>query len=99
MHLEKRVLITGGAGFLRSHLCERLLADGTITVCIDNFFRGARRSPRQRRPDISRANDTLAWAAQMSLSDGLVRTIECFQGLLSDQAIRPQILHDLDAKP
>jgi UDP-glucuronate decarboxylase len=44
MHLEKRVLITGGAGFLGSHLCERLLADGTIIVCVDNFFTGVRRN-------------------------------------------------------
>jgi UDP-glucuronate decarboxylase len=54
--------------------------------------------PRQRRPDISRANDMLAWAPQMSLSDGLVHTIEYFQGLLSEQAIRPRVLHDLRAK-
>jgi UDP-glucuronate decarboxylase len=44
MHLEKRVLITGGAGFLGSHLCERLLADGAVVVCADNFFTGARRN-------------------------------------------------------
>ena len=44
MHLEKRVLITGGAGFLGSHLCERLLADGAVVVCVDNFFTGARRN-------------------------------------------------------
>ena len=44
MHLEKRILVTGGAGFLGSHLCERLLADGTIIVCLDNFFTGARRN-------------------------------------------------------
>jgi UDP-glucuronate decarboxylase len=44
MHLEKRVLITGGAGFLGSHLCEHLLADGTIIVCVDNFFTGAHRN-------------------------------------------------------
>ena len=43
MHLEKRVLVTGGAGFLGSHLCERLLADGAAVVCVDNFFTGARR--------------------------------------------------------
>ena len=44
MHLEKRILVTGGAGFLGSHLCERLLADGTSIVCLDNFFTGARRN-------------------------------------------------------
>jgi UDP-glucuronate decarboxylase len=44
MHIEKRVLITGGAGFLGSHLCERLLADGAVVVCVDNFFTGARRN-------------------------------------------------------
>ena len=40
MHLEKRVLITGGAGFLGSHLCERLLADGSHVLCVDNFYTG-----------------------------------------------------------
>jgi len=44
MHLETRILITGGAGFLGSHLCERLLADGAIVICVDNFFTGARRN-------------------------------------------------------
>ena len=44
MHLENRVLVTGGAGFLGSHLCERLLAEETIVVCVDNFFTGARRN-------------------------------------------------------
>jgi UDP-glucuronate decarboxylase len=44
MHLEKRVLVTGGAGFLGSHLCERLLLDGAVVVCVDNFFTGARRN-------------------------------------------------------
>src|SRR4029450_9557914 len=39
-----RVLVTGGAGFLGSHLCERLLADGHEVVCLDNFFTGARRN-------------------------------------------------------
>jgi UDP-glucuronate decarboxylase len=44
MHLEKRILITGGAGFLGSHLCERLLSNGSIILCVDNFFTGARRN-------------------------------------------------------
>jgi len=42
MHIEKRVLVTGGAGFLGSHLCERLLADGANVICVDNFFTGTR---------------------------------------------------------
>jgi len=42
MHLRKRVLITGGAGFLGSHLCERLLADGCDVLCVDNLFTGAK---------------------------------------------------------
>ncbi|HEY2446428.1 MAG TPA: UDP-glucuronic acid decarboxylase family protein [Rhizomicrobium sp.] len=41
MHLEKRVLVTGGAGFLGSHLCERLIASGAQVLCVDNFFTGA----------------------------------------------------------
>lgn len=40
MHLEKRIVITGGAGFLGSHLCERLLAEGAHIVCVDNFYTG-----------------------------------------------------------
>ena len=44
MHLEKRVLVTGGAGFLGSHLCERLLNDGASVICADNYFTGTRRN-------------------------------------------------------
>ncbi len=39
---RKRVLVTGGAGFLGSHLCERLLAEGCDVICLDNFFTGTR---------------------------------------------------------
>lgn len=42
MHLETRVLITGGAGFLGSHLVERLVAEGRQVICVDNFFTGTR---------------------------------------------------------
>ncbi|HEY8003221.1 MAG TPA: GDP-mannose 4,6-dehydratase, partial [Phenylobacterium sp.] len=44
MHLERRVLISGGAGFLGSHLAERLLAEGCQVLCVDNFFTGTRRN-------------------------------------------------------
>ena len=40
--LTKRVMVTGGAGFLGSHLVDRLLADGHEVLCVDNFFTGAR---------------------------------------------------------
>lgn len=39
---RKRVLVTGGAGFLGSHLCERLLAEGCDVLCVDNFYTGTK---------------------------------------------------------
>ena len=44
MHLEKRILVTGGAGFLGSHLCDRLLAEGAHVICVDNFFSGTHKN-------------------------------------------------------
>ncbi|MCA1909029.1 MAG: SDR family oxidoreductase [Magnetospirillum sp.] len=41
-YARKRVLVTGGAGFLGSHLCERLLADGHDVLCVDNFYTGTK---------------------------------------------------------
>jgi UDP-glucuronate decarboxylase len=40
--LPKQILVTGGAGFLGSHLCDRLVAAGAHVVCVDNFFTGSR---------------------------------------------------------
>ncbi|MFK7976792.1 MAG: UDP-glucuronic acid decarboxylase family protein [Halioglobus sp.] len=42
MHLRKRVLVTGGAGFLGSHLCARLVDQGHDVICVDNFFTGTK---------------------------------------------------------
>ncbi|MGE4538932.1 SDR family oxidoreductase [Desulfovibrio sp. JY] len=44
MHLKKRVLVTGGAGFLGSHLCERLINEGCDVICLDNYFTGAKQN-------------------------------------------------------
>ena len=41
---RKRILVTGGAGFLGSHLCDRLIADGHEVLCVDNFFTGDKRN-------------------------------------------------------
>ena len=44
MHLTKRILITGGAGFLGSHLCETLLSEGHDVLCVDNYFTGNKKN-------------------------------------------------------
>ena len=44
MHLTKRVLVTGGAGFLGSHLCEKLIARGNEVICVDNLYTGSKRN-------------------------------------------------------
>ncbi|MEY3551702.1 MAG: hypothetical protein RL735_50, partial [Pseudomonadota bacterium] len=44
MDVGRRILVTGGAGFLGSHLCERLLAEGHDVLCVDNFFTSSRRN-------------------------------------------------------
>ncbi len=41
---KKRILITGGAGFIGSHLCKRLLNEGNEVICLDNFFTGSKRN-------------------------------------------------------
>ena len=42
MHNKKRILVTGGAGFLGSHLCEKLLSEGNEVICVDNYFTGSK---------------------------------------------------------
>lgn len=43
-HNQKRVLVTGGAGFIGSHLCKRLLAESYDVLCVDNFYTGSKRN-------------------------------------------------------
>ncbi|MEQ8937783.1 MAG: NAD-dependent epimerase/dehydratase family protein, partial [Gammaproteobacteria bacterium] len=40
--MKQRVLVTGGAGFLGSHLCKRLLEQGNEVLCLDNFYTGSK---------------------------------------------------------
>src|SRR5260221_12274140 len=42
--MAKRILVTGGAGFLGSHLCERLLAMGNDVLCVDHYFTGTKQN-------------------------------------------------------
>jgi len=42
--MVKRILVTGGAGFLGSHLCERLLREGHDVLCVDNFYTGRKQN-------------------------------------------------------
>ena len=42
--VKKRVLVTGGAGFLGSHLCDRLLAEDCDVICMDNYFTGTKQN-------------------------------------------------------
>ena len=42
MHKRKRILVTGGAGFLGSHLCDRLVNEGNDVICVDNFYTGSK---------------------------------------------------------
>ncbi len=44
MEQKKRILVTGGAGFLGSHLCERLLSEGNEVICLDNLFTGSKKN-------------------------------------------------------
>lgn len=44
IHKQKRILITGGVGFLGSHLCDRLVAESHDVLCLDNFFTGSKRN-------------------------------------------------------
>ena len=39
---KKRILVTGGAGFIGSHLCEKLLSQNNDVLCVDNFFTGSK---------------------------------------------------------
>ena len=52
MHLRKRVLVTGGSGFLGSHLCERLLQEGCEVICVDNIFASSKQNIEHLLPNL-----------------------------------------------
>ena len=68
----KRVLVTGGAGFIGSHLCERLLARGDEVLCVDNFFTSRRGSGCQSR-SFCYVDDLVTGMIAMMDQDELVR--------------------------
>ena len=41
--MRKRILVTGGAGFLGSHLCEKLIEKGNEVICLDNYYTGSKK--------------------------------------------------------
>ena len=46
---RKRILVTGGAGFLGSHLCDRLIEQGNDVICLDNLFTGRKENIRHQK--------------------------------------------------
>ena len=81
MHIRKRVLVTGGAGFLGSHLCSNLLDKGYDVLCLDNFYTGSKENILTLL-DISLAKKVLSWEPKIQLKKGLEKTIPYFAGLL-----------------
>jgi len=74
----KRIPVTGGAGFLGSFLCERLLAQGAEVLCVDNYFTG-------RRANIAHlfANPMFEALRRVGLEEGLEKTIAYFRQFAS----------------
>jgi len=87
MHIRKRVLVTGGAGFLGSHLCSNLLDKGYDVLCLDNFYTGSKENILTLL-DISLAKQVLSWEPKIQLKKGLEKTIPYFEDFLSRDIIK-----------
>lgn len=90
--MSEQILVTGGAGFLGSHLCDRLVADGNDVICLDNFFTGAKRNIEHLignpRFELLRHDVTFPlYIEAVPLTDGLNRTIAYFDNLLSSSDV------------
>ena len=93
----KKILVTGGAGFLGSHLCERLLSEGNDVLCVDNFFTGSKDNLVHLK-DNPRFEVMRDWHERQGLptdsfviADGLHMNdwgYACFAQLLGDDIIR-----------
>ena len=67
----QRILVTGGAGFLGSHLCDRLIADGYNVLCLDNFFTGSKQNITHliRHPNFELLHHDVTFPLNVSRSD------------------------------
>lgn len=88
---NSRILVTGGAGFIGSHICERLLDAGAEVACADNYFTGSRRNIAHLianpmfeavRHDATKAKVALNSEPKVALEDGLKQTIAYFKHAL-----------------
>jgi UDP-glucuronate decarboxylase len=84
--MNKRILVTGGAGFLGSHLCDRLVAEGHEVICVDNYFTGSRHWD-VNEPKVIEVDEVYHLACPASpihYQTNPVRTIRtCVQGTLN----------------
>jgi UDP-glucuronate decarboxylase len=62
-----RILVTGGAGFIGSHLCERLLREGHDVICLDNFFTGSKANIKHLNVELVRHDITVPYLAEVDL--------------------------------
>ena len=77
------ILVTGGAGFLGSHLCERLIARGDEVICVDNFFSGRKKNIEHATPWLKRH---LVKSYRL-LRDGASASTAMNTGLFSQEAL------------
>jgi len=62
-----RVMVSGGAGFIGSHLCERLLRDGHDVICLDNFFTGSKKNISHLNVELVRHDITIPYLAEVDI--------------------------------